>query len=355
MRNLSKQICFVILFSIGFSQREIYRNADDIKDEWTEYTSYQKEEMLSFCDFLFKEGHYERCLLSAFKILFKFPNDSFTPILEYYIARCYEKMNNYKLAKKYYKKVIQSSDNESLEYKAANYRSIYVDLLQGNIDAVLENTQTEDDPYLMTFRGYAYMKNLKWEEARTSFISAQGIFSHSHYDEMILPIYQIIENVNTIPRHNRYLVFITGALFPGGGQFMLGEKQKGQGILSSVGLMLLIGSWSKVDRLVGNSRVLDIESASIPLYNNYSSGNTIELDQKDQLPKNMSISSSSIKYVLPPLIIGAGVFYSSSWKSFMDTKDKNKILVEYYIHEKIEKAAPDRFLDFPEPNLVFQN
>ena len=68
---------------------------------------------------------------------------------------------------------------------------------------------------------------------------------------------------------NRYLVFMTGSLFPGGGQFILREWDKGQGILTSVGLMVLIGSWSKVEDLVGNNRFLDNEGTSIPLYKNF--------------------------------------------------------------------------------------
>ena len=45
-----------------YTQSDVYRSIDDIKS-WENYTSYQKEEMLSFCDFLFNEGHYERCLI----------------------------------------------------------------------------------------------------------------------------------------------------------------------------------------------------------------------------------------------------------------------------------------------------
>ena len=39
------------------------------------------------------------------------------------------------------------------------------------------------------------------------------------------------------------------ALFPGAGQFMLGNKNQGQGILSSVGLMLLVSSWTSYKAL----------------------------------------------------------------------------------------------------------
>ena len=59
------------------------------------------------------------------------------------------------------------------------------------------------------------------------------------------------------------------SLFPGAGQFMLGNKTQGQGILSSVGLMMLISSWTTVQRLVGSSRAVDDISLSVPMFKNY--------------------------------------------------------------------------------------
>jgi len=352
MRTFKRQIYFFTLLSIIFCQQDVYRTVDDIKDEWTGYTSYQKEEMLSFCDFLFREGHYERCLLNSFQILYKFPEDKTTIVTEYYIARCYEEMKNYKLAQKYYSKVIEATDSDLTIHRAANYRMIYVDLTMGNLDVVLENTQPGKDPYMEVFRGYAYLKNAEWEEARISFISAQRIFNHPHYDNLITPIYQAIENVNEIPRHNRYFVFLAGTIFPGGGQFLLGERNNGQGILSTFGLMMLIRSWSKGENIFGGNRLLDIESTSIPLNKNYNYGNSVGSGNSQKLPKKLVISSSSIKFSLPPLIIGAGIFIGSSWKSFVNTQEKNKTLVEFYVEEKTKKITPGQFLDFPEPELV---
>jgi len=111
MRNLRKQIIFAFLFTVALCQNDIYRSVDEVQDEWTGYTSFQKEEMVSFCDFLFNEGYYERCLLSSFQLLYKFPNDPFVPTVNYYIARCYEEMENYKLAQRYYQKIIKDNEN----------------------------------------------------------------------------------------------------------------------------------------------------------------------------------------------------------------------------------------------------
>ena len=69
------RIIIVLLFSITISYSQDYRNVDDIKEDWHEHTTFQKHELLSFCDFLISDGHYERALLSLFQYLYKFPSD----------------------------------------------------------------------------------------------------------------------------------------------------------------------------------------------------------------------------------------------------------------------------------------
>ena len=352
MRNLRKRIIFAFLFSIVLCQNDIYRSVDEVQDEWSGYTSFQKEEMVSFCDFLFNEGHYERCLLSSFQLLYKFPHDPFIPTVNYYIARCYEEMENFVLAQRYYQKIIKDNDKTSVVFRAAKYRNQYTNLISGKTNDLLSGTQGTKDPYLLTFRGYAYMEKMNWEAARASFISAQNNFDHPHYDELMNPLYQTIENVSEVPKHNKYFVFLSSAIFPGGGQFLLEEWSNGKGILTSVSLMAIISNWAKVEELVGNNRVIENESSSIPLYKNIKTNH--QLKRKDKIPAKLSLSYSSIKYLLPPIVIGSGVFIISSLKSFKDTDEKNKKLIEYYVSDRVSDISPSRFLDFPNPTLVLQ-
>ena len=147
MRTYRKQIIILFLYGQIFAQKNIYRNVDDIEKEWQGYASYQKEEALSFCDFLFKEGHYERCLQNAFQVLYKFPNDATLSTLNYYIGRCYEEMMNYELANIYYQKVIKKEPKDSQSYKASFYRSVYVKLMMDDVDDVLKITDSsKTDP-----------------------------------------------------------------------------------------------------------------------------------------------------------------------------------------------------------------
>ena len=352
MRNLRKQIIFAFLFTVALCQNDIYRSVDEVQDEWTGYTSFQKEEMVSFCDFLFNEGYYERCLLSSFQLLYKFPNDPFVPTVNYYVARCYEEMENYELAQRYYQKIIKDNDETSVVFRAAKYRNQYINLLSGKTDELLLNTQGTKDAYLLTFRGYAYMRKMNWEAARTSFISAQNNFDHPHYDELMIPLFQTIENVSEVPKHNKYTVFLLSTIFPGGGQFLLKEWSNGQGILTSVSLMAIISNWARVEALVGKNRVIENESSSIPLYKDVEINH--QLKKKDKIPAKLSLSYSSIKYLIPPVVIGAGVFIISSLKSFKDTDEKNKKLIEYYVNDRVSSISPSRFLDFPNPTLDLQ-
>jgi hypothetical protein len=155
-----------------------------------------------------------------------------------------------------------------------------------------------------------------------------------------------------VPKHNKYLVFLSSAIFPGGGQFLLKEWNNGQGILTSVSLMAIISNWARVEELVGKNRVIENESSSIPLHKDMESNN--KLKKKDKLPANLSLSYSSTRYLIPPIVIGAGVFSISSLKSFKDTDKKNKKLIEYYVSDRVSDMSPDRFLDFPNPTLVVQ-
>ena len=353
MRIYYKQIIIFFLLGQAFAQKNIYRNVDAIEKEWKGYTSYQKEEALSFCDFLFKEGHYERCLLNAFQALYKFPDDDIVSVLNYYIGRCYEEMMNYKLANIYYEKVIKKEKKDSQAYKASFYRNVYVKLMMDDVEDVLKITDSSiTDPYLLTFKGYAYLKKKNWDEARTSFISAQSNFSHPHYDKLITPLFQVIEEVYTIPKHNSYLIFMMSSLFPGAGQFMLGNKKQGQGIFSSVGLMMLISSWSAVQNLVGSSRTVDDISSSVPVFKDYASNKSLSKNSK--IPDKIYTSSSSTKYLIPPLLIGASIFVASAYKSFTDTKFKNEELINIYIEKRLNKIPPNQFLDFSEPQLMYK-
>ncbi len=344
----------VLLTISGLFGQEQYRSVEQVEAEWNDHTSFQRDELLSFCDFLFEEKLFERCLLTCFQFLYRFPDDPIRPALLYTIGRSYEEIKNYSLAQRYYRRIIDTEPKHSVTFRAAEYRDIYSDLMKGHTKKVMIKTEGSEDPYFLTFRGYSYLRDLKWEEARTIFISAEEKFDHRHYSKLMVPLYQAIENVETIPQHNRAMIALTGTIFPGGSQFMLKEWKKGQGVLVTALVLSSIIAMGQINELNGSVYVASSPGLIMPYYSDITESglNTFKLSN-GRLTKPVSPKTSVLQYTLPPIIIGLGVYMSSVMRSFIDIKDKNRALIEFYALESIESIEPDRFLDFEEPALLY--
>ena len=72
--------------------------------------------MFSFCDFLFHEGFYERCLISSFQFLYRLPDDPIKPALLYFIARSYEEMQNYAVSDSLFYKILNKDKSNKYSY-----------------------------------------------------------------------------------------------------------------------------------------------------------------------------------------------------------------------------------------------
>ena len=344
----------VLLAISGLFGQEQYRSIEQVQAEWNDHTSFQRDELLSFCDFLFEEKLFERCLLTCFQFLYRFPDDPMRPVLLYTIGRSYEEMENYSLAQRYYRRIMDTEPEHSVTFRAAEYRDIYSDLMKGQTKGVMTKTEGSDDPYFLTFRGYSYLRELKWEEARTIFILAEEKFDHRHYSKLMVPLYQAIENVETIPQHDRAMVALTGTIFPGGGQFMLKEWKKGQGVLVTALVLSSIIAMGQINEIEGSAYVANSPGLLIPYYRDITeSGPSNFILSKGRLTKPVSPKTSVLQYTLPPIVLGLGVYMSSVWRSFIDIKDKNRALIEFYVLESIDSIEPDRFLDFDEPALLY--
>ena len=84
-----KKIPIIYLFCINiiFTQ-EKYLSPDDVKVEWKNYTSFQRQELVNFATFLFDEQFYERALLVFFQFLYKYPGDELEIAAYFNIAKC---------------------------------------------------------------------------------------------------------------------------------------------------------------------------------------------------------------------------------------------------------------------------
>ncbi len=347
-----KSILYLFLvLSMSFSQ-QAYRSADQIELEWEGYTKFQRDEMASFCDFLFNEGYYERCLISSFQFLYRLPNDPVKPALLHLIARSYEEMGNYFLARRYYNRVVDIESSNSIAYKSAKYREIYCYLMEGDIESVKLKTDSTKDPYFLTLRGYSYLRSLDWEKARTVFISAEEKFKDKHYSKLMIPLYQAIENVSGIRKHSKFKVAMSGLFLPGGGQLALKDKKNAQGILISALSFYSVYNSSRNSSSAGDVRFSRPSSTLLPIHEGVDESFNLA---GGALSKPISAKSELVKYTLPPIIFGSALYVSSFVKSFIDTKEKNKNLVQYYANDKIALIPPQLFMDFEEPSVVNNN
>jgi len=348
---LKSLIYLLVAFPMLFGQAN-YRSTDQIESEWGDYTKFQRDEMISFCDFLFDEGYYERCLISSFQFLYRLPNDPIKPALLYLIARSYEEMKNYSLARRYYRRVMTLEPINSVAHKSAKYRETYSYLMEGDVDAVFSNTEDSEDPYFLTMRGYGYLQSLEWENARATFISAEEKFKDKHYSKLMIPLYQAIENVSSIKQHSKLKVAISGLMFPGGGQLVLRDKKNAQGIFISTVLLYGVYSLSSSNDNSGDIRFVNSSGTVIPTYRGVNSNFNLS---EGVLSKTISAKSALIKYTLPPIAFGSVLYISSFIKSFSDTEEKNKNLISYYAREKIDSVSPQNFMDFEEPSVLNNN
>ena len=350
MRNIIKYIV-IIIATLLFGQ-ENYRSVDQIKLEWNEHTSYQRDEMISFCDFLFNEGHYERSLIACFQFLYRYPEDQLKPVILYYIAKSYEAMENYPLARRYYNRVMKIENDNSISHKASKYRETYCFLMENNISKVQEITEGKEDPYFLMLRGYSYFQVLNWEEARALFISAEEKFDHRYYSKLMIPLYQAIENVSKVPQHNGAKVAMGGVFIPGGGQMVLKDWKNGQGVFTTAALLYLIHSLAQSQNINAAFNFANSPGLVVPEHKGIN--NSFELTD-GRLTKSISSESSLIKYTIPPIIIGSFIHLGSLIKSITEIKKKNKSLIQYYALDNIDSISPDRFLDFQEPDLINKN
>ena len=311
------RIVIVLLFSICITYSQNYRSVDEIKDDWLEHTKFQKQELLSFCDFLIDGEHYERSLLGLFQYLYKFPSDSLEVPILYHIARSYDLSGNPILANRYYDEVINLTDENNRVYRAAYYRKLLIKYYQEDHDAILQETENETDPYLITMRGYIFLNDLQWVEARQAFLSADERFSHRHYSSLIASIMQTIDNVAEVPMKNKWQT-LAASIFPGGGRAYLQEWGNAGGALASFFLVASLAS-SKTDlNQSGDLSFTDNRNELIP----QGAGYQLDADQLPNnpssygLPKNVRLSSKNKYLIYTPIALSLSIYLGTILKTY---------------------------------------
>ena len=288
------------------SAQTTYGTVADLEEQWKKYTSYQKEELSSFCDFLFEQGYYERCVVACFRYLFLYPDDPLTPNVYYKIARSYEEQGKYKLATNYYSKSQNEVQPNSSEFRATKYRLIYLNLMQGDYDTVYTMVGSTKDPYLITLDGYAKFNDLKFDESKGRFDQARRIFKSKEHRRNLTVLMKACDNVEKLPNRDPLKTGLFG-IFPGGGRVYLQDWIPAVGTFASTtGLAIQF----------------------------FYGGPTVITEWF-------------------PRIALVGLYGGSIWGSMKGIEFANREREIRYTKRVQEKYGPGLFLDFPEPvNLV---
>ena len=349
------RVIITFLFFVCVVCGQNFRTVDDIKDDWQDHTTFQKHELLSFCDFLIDGGHYERALLSLFQYLYKFPGDSLEVPVLYHIARSYDLSGNPILANRYYDQVINLADENFRVSQAANYRKLIIKYYQEDYKSVLEETDNATDPYLITLRGYIFLQELDWISARQAFLSADERFKHRYYSGLIAPIMQSIDNAAEVPMKNKWQT-LAASLVPGGGRAYLREWGNAGGALASFFLVASLAS--------SNTGLLQSANPPFPFFDNRNAlipqGVGYPFDDNDVLksplsfglPTEVTLSNTNNNLIYTPAILAASIYLGTILKTYQDVDNANQRLFRNHINITIAKTPLESFMDFAEPNLV---
>ena len=347
------RVIITFLFFVCVVCGQNFRTVDDIKDDWQDHTTFQKHELLSFCDFLIDGGHYERALLSLFQYLYKFPGDSLEVPVLYHIARSYDLSGNPILANRYYDQVINLADENFRVSQAANYRKLIIKYYQEDYKSVLEETDNETDPYLITLRGYIFLQELDWISARQAFLSADERFKHRYYSGLIAPIMQSIDNAAEVPMKNKWQT-LAASLVPGGGRAYLREWGNAGGALASFFLVASLASSNTGLLQSGPLFLVDKRNELIPQGIGYpfDDNDVLKSPLSFGLPTEVTLSNTNNNLIYTPAILAASIYLGTILKTYQDVDNANQRLFRNHIDITIAKTPLESFMDFAEPNLV---
>jgi len=315
-----------------------------IEQEWKEHASFQRNELISFINFLYNQEFYERARIAYFEFLFKLPNDPLTAEAYYYIGRCYEKLNRLDLALKYYGQSLSEADSGSIVYEAAFLRRTYVNVLKLDWTEVLKLTENSDNPYNMAYRGYAHMNQLDFIEARLAFRAAEARFDNKVYSRRLSPILRALDIVDNLESKSKVKTILAG-LIPGGGRAYLKGWESALGAALSTGIVVALATRSfKVDS--GNMGFTEPTENWIPDGASY---NGEKKPDKRLLPQTLRLKSTGKMILVPAIGVGIGVYIGSIWGAVNDIESENIRLKQRAVSKVSRRYRPERFTDFSEP------
>ena len=349
---MRKFILIFLIFSVHIFSQQKYLSKEDIKNEWSEYTSFQKSELINHSNLLFNESKYEDALLNYFQFVYLYPNDQLINAAYFKIAKCYEMLNSWDLSINYYKKIISSSESGTVHYLSSNYQRLYSLFKIGQFEDIIKSPNEDNDPYILVFKAYAFFSMLDFENAMLTFKSAEAAFDHRYYSDIINPFYRAIETVENAPIKEKSLALVT-SLFPGGGFLYLDQKESAIGSMVTSSLIFSVLANSNNISQKGNIPFSTNLQKMIPLSNDLiSSKLSFDNSAGYNLPNDVKLEEKYTSVLIPPLVVAGLIYFGSMWKSVIKLEESNNILLQRYAKRVINKLPLENFMDYEIPNLI---
>ena len=351
---MKKSIFILLIFLVQIFSQQRYLSKDDIKEEWSEYTSFQKSELINHSNLLFNDGKYEDALLNYFQFVYLYPNDQLINAAYFKIAKCYEMLKSWDLSINYYQKIISSSDSGSVHFLSSNYQRLYSLFKIGQYQDIINSPNEDNDPYILVFKAYAFFSILDFNSAMLTFKSAEAAFDHKYYSDIIKPFYRAIETVENAPTKEKSLALVT-SLFPGGGFLYLDQKESAIGSIITSSLIFSVLSNSNNISQKGNIPFSINFQEMIPLSNDLSSLK-ISFDNSEgyNLPIDVELQEKYTSVLIPPLVIAGLIYFGSMWKSVIKLEESNNSLLQRYAKRVIVKLPLENFMDYEIPHLIIK-
>jgi tetratricopeptide (TPR) repeat protein len=344
---------FFMAPNLTWAQKQ-YISPDDIKLEWKNHTSFQRQELVNFAKFLYDEGFYERALISYFQYLYRYPKDELEMATYFQIGKCYELLESWDLAKNYYKRIIDENPSEPVSKNAAQYQLLYISLVNQKYEEVIDSTNNSKDPYELIFRAYAHFELLDWTKSRQAFKTAEALFNHSHYSKQIRPWYKAIKTAQNAPLKERKPALLA-SIAPGGGFVYLKQTENAIGAISA-SLFLYAAMFSMpVIFQKGELRISENRQNVVPISGDLVIKNSMFHSAAGyQMPYELTLKTSKRTVLIPPALIALGLYTGSMWKAAHDIDMSNRRLVKRYTGRVTTKLSIERFMDFNTPDLIIK-
>jgi len=349
----SRYIKIFSVISIAWAQQQ-YISPEDIKNEWRNYTSFQKQELVNFATFLYDEGFYERALLTYFQYLYKYPQTELEMAAYFQIAKCYEALENWDLSRNYYDRILAEDEPESIAANAARYQLLYIALVNEEYPAVIDTTKNTDDPYELIFRAYAHFESLEFAEAQQAFQAAEAAFDLSHYSRGIRPWYSAIKTAQNAPLKEKTPALLS-SLAPGGGFIYLKQTENAVGAMGASFLLYTAMFTMPSIAQKGGLSVMDSRQNIVPVSGDLVMQNGIfQSSLGYQIPDNLSLESKRSTVLIPPALIALGLYAGSMWKAVHDIDGSNRKLVKRFAGRVTSKLPIESFMDYNTPDFIIK-